>query len=77
MFSYESVGLVLVYYIMLNVLNVFYCRLLDLACHDNNQSVQVNAILALRTLSQQDELKKVTNTENLSKPNPFGTEECV
>jgi hypothetical protein len=46
MFSYESVGLVLVYYIMLNVLNVFYCRLLDLACHDNNQSVQVNAILA-------------------------------
>jgi hypothetical protein len=39
--------------------------------------IKVNAILALRTLSQQDELKKVTNTENLSKPNPFGTEECV
>lgn len=33
-------------------------RLLDLACHDQNQGVQVNAILALRTLSQQDELKK-------------------
>ena len=59
MFSYEYLGLALVYYLMPKLLSVFYCRLLDLACHDNNQSVQVNAILALRTLSQQDELKKV------------------
>ena len=41
------------------IFSSLFCRLLDLACHDQNQGVQVNAILALRTLSQQDELKKV------------------
>ena len=37
----------------------FRFRLLDLACHDQNHGVQVSAIMALRSLSKLEELKKV------------------
>ena len=30
------------------------------ACHDSQPSVQISSILALRTLSKQDELRKVS-----------------
>ena len=38
------------------------CRfsLIDVACHDSQPSVQIGALMALRTLSRQDELKKVS-----------------
>lgn len=50
--------------ILLWLITIPYFSLVDVACHDIQPSVQISALLALRTLSRQEELRKVGNKNN-------------